>query len=81
MQDLMPPEDTGEQTAGVLLGEIEQGGVVDSTHQVVLKTCTFDHCCSMNFWLFYYGCHSSRALANGEFLNVDVIESVDQIAC
>ncbi|CDP02194.1 unnamed protein product [Coffea canephora] len=36
MQDLMPPEDTGEQAAGVLLGEIEQGGVVDSTHQGLL---------------------------------------------
>ena len=57
MQDLIPPEDTGEQAAGVLLGEIEQGGVVDSTHQVVLKTCTFDHCCFMNFvvllWMLF----------------------------
>lgn len=30
----MPPEDVGVQIASVLLGEIEQGGVVDSTHQV-----------------------------------------------
>jgi RNA 3'-terminal phosphate cyclase-like protein len=35
-RELMPPEDVGEQIASVLLGEIEQGGVVDSTHQVCL---------------------------------------------
>ncbi|XP_034707506.1 probable RNA 3'-terminal phosphate cyclase-like protein [Vitis riparia] len=34
--DLMPPEEVGEQIASVLLGEIEQGGVVDSTHQGLL---------------------------------------------
>ncbi|KZV25420.1 hypothetical protein F511_19800 [Dorcoceras hygrometricum] len=33
---LIPPEDLGEQTASALLGEIEQGGVVDSTHQGLL---------------------------------------------
>lgn len=33
-KELMPPEDVGEQIASALLGEIEQGGVVDSTHQV-----------------------------------------------
>lgn len=32
--ELMPPEDVGVQVASMLLGEIEQGGVVDSTHQV-----------------------------------------------
>ena len=32
--ELIPPEDVGVQTASILLGEIEQGGVVDSTHQV-----------------------------------------------
>lgn len=32
--ELMPPEDVGVQAASMLLGEIEQGGVVDSTHQV-----------------------------------------------
>ena len=32
----MPPEEVGEQIASVLLGEIEQGGVVDLTHQVRL---------------------------------------------
>ncbi|XP_048438476.1 probable RNA 3'-terminal phosphate cyclase-like protein isoform X2 [Pyrus x bretschneideri] len=32
-KELMPPEDVGVQIANVLLGEIEQGGVVDSTHQ------------------------------------------------
>ncbi|XP_039146654.1 probable RNA 3'-terminal phosphate cyclase-like protein [Dioscorea cayenensis subsp. rotundata] len=31
--ELMPPEDVGVQAASMLLGEIEQGGVVDSTHQ------------------------------------------------
>ncbi|XP_041020655.1 probable RNA 3'-terminal phosphate cyclase-like protein [Juglans microcarpa x Juglans regia] len=35
-KDLMPPEDVGEQIASILLGEIEQGGVVDSTHQGLL---------------------------------------------
>ncbi|CBI35040.3 hypothetical protein VitviT2T_022574 [Vitis vinifera] len=34
--ELMPPEEVGEQIASVLLGEIEQGGVVDSTHQGLL---------------------------------------------
>ncbi|CAK9162867.1 unnamed protein product [Ilex paraguariensis] len=33
-KELIPPEDIGKQIASVLLGEIEQGGVVDSTHQV-----------------------------------------------
>lgn len=35
-KELTPPEDVGVQIASVLLGEIEQGGVVDSTHQVCL---------------------------------------------
>ncbi|EEF28234.1 RNA 3' terminal phosphate cyclase, putative [Ricinus communis] len=35
-KDLMPPEDVGEQIASVLLEEVEQGGVVDSTHQALL---------------------------------------------
>lgn len=35
-KELMPPEDVGVQIASVLLGEIEQGGVVDSTHQGLL---------------------------------------------
>ncbi|XP_059640025.1 probable RNA 3'-terminal phosphate cyclase-like protein [Cornus florida] len=35
-KELTPPEDIGEQIASVLLGEIEQGGVVDSTHQGLL---------------------------------------------
>ncbi|KAH7655230.1 RNA 3'-terminal phosphate cyclase type 2 protein [Dioscorea alata] len=34
--ELMPPEDVGVQAASMLLGEIEQGGVVDSTHQGLL---------------------------------------------
>lgn len=33
-KELMPAEDVGEQAASALLGEIEQGGVVDSAHQV-----------------------------------------------
>ncbi|KAL6526012.1 hypothetical protein OROHE_015536 [Orobanche hederae] len=33
---LIPADDVGEQTACVLLGEIEQGGVVDSSHQGLL---------------------------------------------
>lgn len=39
--ELMPPEDVGEQMAYALLGEIEQGGVVDSTHQVCLCLAHF----------------------------------------
>ncbi|KAL0011893.1 hypothetical protein SO802_007001 [Lithocarpus litseifolius] len=35
-KELTPPEEVGEQIASVLLGEIEQGGVVDSTHQGLL---------------------------------------------
>lgn len=32
--ELVPPEELGVQVASVLLGEIDQGGVVDSSHQV-----------------------------------------------
>ncbi|OAY51976.1 probable RNA 3'-terminal phosphate cyclase-like protein [Manihot esculenta] len=35
-KELMPPENVGEQIASILLEEIEQGGVVDSTHQGLL---------------------------------------------
>ncbi|GMN46918.1 hypothetical protein TIFTF001_016096 [Ficus carica] len=35
-KELTAPEDVGVQIASVLLGEIEQGGVVDSTHQGLL---------------------------------------------
>ncbi|KAF9587615.1 hypothetical protein IFM89_004447 [Coptis chinensis] len=35
-KELMPPADVGEQAASMLLGEIEQGGVVDSMHQGIL---------------------------------------------
>ncbi|KAJ1390387.1 RNA 3-terminal phosphate cyclase, insert domain [Sesbania bispinosa] len=35
-RDLMPPEDIGEGIANVLLREIAQSGVVDSTHQGLL---------------------------------------------
>ncbi|XP_024017516.1 probable RNA 3'-terminal phosphate cyclase-like protein [Morus notabilis] len=35
-KDLTPAEDVGLRIASVLLGEIEQGGVVDSTHQGLL---------------------------------------------
>ena len=38
----MPPAEVGVQIASVLLAEIEQGGVVDSTHQV----CDLMHCTS-----------------------------------
>ncbi|XP_074571775.1 putative RNA 3'-terminal phosphate cyclase-like protein [Curcuma longa] len=34
--EMLPPEDVGVQVASMLLGEIEQGGVVDSTHQGLL---------------------------------------------
>ena len=37
-KELMPPEEVGEEIASLLLGEIEQGGVVDSTHQVCILT-------------------------------------------
>lgn len=32
--EILPPEDVGVQVASMLLAEIDQGGVVDSTHQV-----------------------------------------------
>ncbi|KAK2640840.1 hypothetical protein Ddye_022603 [Dipteronia dyeriana] len=35
-KELTPPENVGEQIASFLLEEIEQGGVVDSTHQGLL---------------------------------------------
>ncbi|TMW98179.1 hypothetical protein EJD97_004370 [Solanum chilense] len=35
-KDLIPAEEVGEQIASALLGEIKQGGVVDSTHQGLL---------------------------------------------
>ncbi|KAL0377507.1 UNVERIFIED_CONTAM: putative RNA 3'-terminal phosphate cyclase-like protein [Sesamum radiatum] len=35
-KELSPPGDVGEEIASALLGEIEQGGVVDSTHQGLL---------------------------------------------
>ncbi|XP_076909741.1 putative RNA 3'-terminal phosphate cyclase-like protein [Bidens hawaiensis] len=35
-KELMPPEEVGEEIASLLLGEIEQGGVIDSTHQGLL---------------------------------------------
>lgn len=35
--DLMPPEVIGEGIANDLLGEITQGGVVDSTYQVSMS--------------------------------------------
>ncbi|KAL6551533.1 hypothetical protein OROGR_007687 [Orobanche gracilis] len=35
-KELSPPGDIGEKIASALLGEIEQGGVVDSTHQGLL---------------------------------------------
>ncbi|KAG0448296.1 hypothetical protein HPP92_027915 [Vanilla planifolia] len=34
--ELLPPEDVGVQAASMLLGEIENGGVVDSSHQGLL---------------------------------------------
>lgn len=40
-KELTPPGDVGEQIASVLLGEIEQGGVVDSTHQVCAMSLPF----------------------------------------
>lgn len=39
--EIMPADEVGEQIASVLLAQIEQGGVVDSTHQVgALNYCT-----------------------------------------
>lgn len=37
-KELSPPDDVGKRIASVLLGEIEQGGVVDSNHQVCVTT-------------------------------------------
>lgn len=33
-KDLMPPEEIGEGIANILLGEIAQSGVIDSSYQV-----------------------------------------------
>lgn len=41
-KELIPAADVGEKMASVLLEEIEKGGVVDSTHQVLLL-CTLFH--------------------------------------
>ena len=35
---MSPPGDVGEKIAAALLAEIEQGGVVDSTHQVCIPS-------------------------------------------
>lgn len=40
--ELTPPEEVGEHIASLLLGEIEQGGVVDSTHQVCFQLSCYD---------------------------------------
>jgi len=47
-KDLMPPEEIGEGIANVLLGEIAQSGVVDSSYQVsklIILAC-FNTCLS-----------------------------------
>ena len=43
---MTPPEEVGVKIASALLGEIEQGGVVDSTHQVCLfiRKCEGERC-------------------------------------
>ena len=43
---MTPPEEVGVKIASALLGEIEQGGVVDSTHQVRLfiQKCEGEWC-------------------------------------
>jgi len=46
-QELVPAEDVGEQIASVLLNEIEQGGVVDTTHQV---------CVICSLFFFFFSC-------------------------
>ncbi|KAJ4833920.1 hypothetical protein Tsubulata_042055 [Turnera subulata] len=40
-KELLPPADTGEQIASVLLQEIEQGVVVDSRHQVCVVSALY----------------------------------------
>ena len=50
---LMPPVDVGEGIAKVLLGEIAQGGVVDSTHQVsmsAISTCFYLSYQMIRYW-------------------------------
>lgn len=54
--ELTPPEDVGEQIASLLLGEIEQGGVVDSTHQV----CILIFCTLSTIVIIHILLHSSR---------------------
>lgn len=42
--ELVPPEELGVQVASVLLGEIEHGGVVDSSHQVCFASLYVVQC-------------------------------------
>lgn len=60
--ELTPPEELGVQVASLLLEEIEQGGVVDSTHQVYnlyfylhnLNYLKFVHVISFRVFCFYF---------------------------
>lgn len=60
--ELTPPEELGVQVASLLLEEIEQGGVVDSTHQVYilyfyvhdLKYLKFIHVIYFRVFCFYF---------------------------
>lgn len=58
--DLLPPEDLGVRVASMLLGEIEQGGVVDSTHQVG---------CVLSFFGFHFPVVCVLIIVSNEFIN------------
>jgi len=49
--ELTSPEDLGVQAASMLLEEVAQGGVVDSTHQVCLSELCLMLCLMMALYL------------------------------
>ncbi|KAL8233444.1 hypothetical protein R6Q59_019544 [Mikania micrantha] len=59
-KELVPPEEVGEEIASLLLAEIEQGGVADSTHQGLL----FLLLCIMPTRCIKGSCWKARTLRN-----------------
>ncbi|KAL7215141.1 hypothetical protein ACSBR1_027328 [Camellia fascicularis] len=78
-KELMPPVDVGEQIASILLGEIEQGGVVDSTNQgllfILCALCPQDVSKVRVGKLSPYGIETLRNI--GDFLGVKFVIKPD----
>ncbi|WJX48033.1 hypothetical protein P8452_34649 [Trifolium repens] len=78
-KDLMPPEDIGEGIANVLLGEIAQSGVVDSTYQGLLfllcALCPQDVSKVRIGKLSKYGIETLRSIR--DFLDVKFVSKPD----